>query len=278
MKFFTFCVDIGKHSKQELETSLIILLNSLEKNVKDYKIICYSNYLNSETKKLKYSNYNIEFREYYDRTINPMYSSKWLNLSFNKINVCKDLMDEFKESYVWIDIDTIVAYDISYLNEVDNFFVPINGPCRNKNLLFVNDSTITVPRCDYIQSHFWKISSKIHKELFETLDEIKSKNLILRFDIQDLFGYHLYVKNFCNTLNILGKNYKTNTLNSLSVWSPNGNSHANINGLNNLYFDGRILRTTYEKDKEIHVLSFTMETMKKLINTQKFKELFGDLF
>lgn len=273
LKLFTFCVDIGKHSQRDLKTSLNILLKSIKKYVKDYQVICYSNFINPE----EYSEFNIEFREYYDNTINLMYSDNWLNLSFNKINIYKDLREEFNSDFIWIDIDTIVLYDISYLNDVSNFFVPIGGSCTNKNVLFSNNQSITVPRKNYIQGHFWKLNPKLYNNLIETLNELDAKGLKLRFDLQDLFGYYLYHKNFYDTLNVFGKNYKSNVSNSLSVWSKDGNTHANIDGLRNLFFDNKLLRSNYEKDKQIHILSFTMETMKKLIYTDEFNNLFGDL-
>lgn len=272
LKLFTFCVDIGKHSQKDLKTSLNILLKSIKKYVKDYQVICYSNFINSE----EYSEFNIEFRKYYDNTINLMYSDNWLNLSFNKINIYKDLREEFSSDFIWIDIDTVVLYDISYLNDVSNFFVPIGGSCTNKNFLFSNNQSITVPRKDYIQGHFWKLNPKLYDDLIETLNEINIKGLKLRFDLQDLFGYYLYYKNFYNTLNVFGKNYKLNVSNSLSVWSKTGNTHASLDGLQNLFFDGKILRSKYEIENEIHILSFTMETMKRLIHTNEFNKLFGD--
>lgn len=273
LKLFTFCVDIGKHSQRDLKTSLNILLKSIKKYVKDYQVICYSNFINPE----EYFEFNIEFREYYDNTINLMYSDNWLNLSFNKINIYKDLREEFNSDFIWIDIDTVVLYDISYLNDVSNFFVPIGGSCTNKNFLFSNNQSITVPRKDYIQGHFWKLNPKLYDNLIETLNELDAKGLKLRYDLQDLFGYYLYHKNFYNTLNLFGKNYKPNVSNSLSVWSKGGNTHASLDGLRNLFFDNKVLKSNYEKDKQIHILSFTMETMKNLMYKDEFNKLFGDL-
>ena len=57
------------------------------------------------------------------------YNSNWaeesdfLNLSFNKINIYKDLYDEFKMNFVWIDLDTFICSDISYLDDLPNIFL-----------------------------------------------------------------------------------------------------------------------------------------------------------
>ena len=69
LKLFTFCVDIGKHSQRDLKTSLNILLKSIKKYVKDYQVICYSNFINPE----QYSEFNIEFREYSAHLVSILY-------------------------------------------------------------------------------------------------------------------------------------------------------------------------------------------------------------
>ena len=97
-----------------------------------------------------------------------------------------------------------------------------------------------------------------------TLEEIKLKHLILEYDAQDLFNYHI---------NILDNTIQPNTINGLSVWSKHGNTHANIEGLENLYYKNNNLYSNFYKNKEIHVLSFTFHTLKQLKN--KLKQLIG---
>ena len=84
--FFTFCVDIKKHSTTDLQKCLLLLVQSMHRHLNEYKLICFTNFIimnNSFTK------YNIEFRNYYDNNITDHYHDKWLNLSFNKINIYK---------------------------------------------------------------------------------------------------------------------------------------------------------------------------------------------
>ena len=43
----------------------------------------------------------------------------------------RDLYDEFKVDYAWIDVDTIITADISYVNELTNCFIDNGGNCEN---------------------------------------------------------------------------------------------------------------------------------------------------
>tara|TARA_Y100000389_G_scaffold202607_1_gene248388 strand:+ start:853 stop:1677 length:825 start_codon:yes stop_codon:yes gene_type:complete len=273
MLFYTFCVDIGKYEKNALSSTLKLLLTSLHKYLSNYKIICFTNFQLDNNFDQEY---NIEFRKYYDNSIIKLYKDSWLNLSFNKINIYKDLYDEFKKDFIWIDLDTILTYDISYINDMSNVFIENGGIVTRENRLFSNNGSITIPRNRYIQGNFWKLNINLYYELIKTLEEILKEKWILRYDLQDLFSYYIYIKNHenLNNINILGNNIKVNTINGLSIWSELGNTHATINGLNNFYYDNGLLKTNFHPNKEIHIVSFTFFTLLRLRNLSKFKELF----
>ena len=48
---------------------------------------------------------------------------------------------------------------------------------------------------------------------------------------------------------------------------------CNLNGLNNLYYENKLLKSNFYLDK-IHIVSFTFNTLKQLYNTKQFQELF----
>ncbi len=275
LNFFTFCVDISRHSKIELQKCLILLIKSIHIYNNSYKLICYSNFV-LDNNLLK--DYNIEIRKYYDNIEKPLYNDKWLNLSYNKINIYKDLYDELKEDFIWIDLDTIITSNISYINELANCFVENGGNCVNDNLLFNNNDEITIPRNRYIQGNFWKLNINLYNNLIKTFDELTKQRLVLRYDVQDLFSYYVYIvnKGELKNINIIGNNVKTNTINGLCVWSKAGNTHANIDGFNNLYYEDNILKSKFYENKEIHILSFTFYTLKQLWNNKKFIEMFNN--
>lgn len=272
---YTFCCYIEKYSKSELIKVLNILLMSIHKNILDYKLICFTNFTNELNKQVS-KKYNIEYRQYYDKQKNKLYNDQWLNLSFNKINIYKDLYDEFNKDFCWIDLDTIICHDISYINDLSNIFIEIGGTGSNKTILFTNNSSITVPRNRYIQGNVWKLDINLYNSLMKTLDKLINKRLKLRYDLQDLFNYYIYIENngHYKNINILGNNTKPDSMYGLSVWNKNSNSHPCSESLNNLYLDNNVLKTTIYPNKNIHILSLTFYTLLKIQNVQKFKELF----
>lgn len=276
MFLYTFCVNIGRHNNHELIRSLKLLLSSLERHLENYKLICYTNIQPSIEKVIPPSQ-EVEYRAYYDKKPRKIYSHPWLNLSFNKINIYKDLRDETGIDYVWIDLDTIIAYDISYINDYPNVFLENGGTITKENVLFLNNNTITVPRNRYIQGNLWKINLELYKDLMNTLDELRRVKLHLRYDLQDLFNYYIYIKNNIKEKNIhiLGRNVREKSLNGLAMWSSLGNTHATMDGLNHFYLEDGILKTRYYPEKEIHILSFTFYTLKQLYNSPRFREFFG---
>ena len=260
--FYTFCVDIRRWNQLELKKALKMLVNSIHKNIKTYKIICYTNFKIDDMQE-----YNIEFRKYYDNMVHKLYNDRWLNLSFNKINIYKDLYDEFKKDFIWIDLDTIICYDISYINKLSNVFIINDGNCAVPKVLFSNNNKIKVAQNKYIQGNFWKLNIDLYNNLMETLKKILSKGLCLRYDLQDLFNYYFHIEN--KDINILDE-----SMNGLAVWSSKGNTHATLDGLNKLYIDDGILKSKYYPNKEIHILSFTFMTLRKLWYTNNYKKLF----
>lgn len=272
--FYSFCCLIGKNSEYQLKTCLNYLLKSLDHHVKDYEFIVYTNFnININHPKLIY-------REYYDKTIDKLYNNVWLNLSFNKINIYKDLYDEKGIDYIWIDLDTIISYDISYLNEVDNFFVVHGGNSERNHWITEND--FYVKDRYYIQGAVWKINIRLYKIFMELLKELKSKNLKLCYDLQSLFAYYIYKTINQNVnengINVLGLNYKPNTINGLGIWSNKSyiSEHSNITAFNNLNWHNNILTTNYYPGYEIHFVMFTFDSLflSGIIDSNKFKEIF----
>lgn len=265
--FFTFVVDIGKHTKLELLKSLDILVNSIKRYVPEFKILVFTNFDIIKTYRC------VEYRSYYDKSVYKLYNDKWLNLSFNKINIFRDLYDEFNESFTWIDLDTFITHDISYLEGIDNVFMCIGGHCTQSNPLFKGNNMITIPRHQIIQGDFWKINIEIYDNVMSMLRDLQQKGLTPIFDLQSLFCYYIYTREY-RDVNVIGYNYKMDTVNGLSVWSKDGNTHATVNGLHNIYKDeDDVLRTRLYNNKEIHILSFTFNSLKTLWNDTKFKDI-----
>ena len=123
-------------------------------------------------------------------------------------------------------------------------FIETGGECQERWELFHN-STISVPTHKYVQGNFWKLNIAMYNVLMQTLHELINKNLKMRFDLQDLFNYYIFIQDNgeLKNINILGNNIRKNTINGLGIWSENRtvSLHPNVNGLNNLYYIGGIL-------------------------------------
>lgn len=266
---YSFCNYIGRHKKKDLIKIMKLQIKFIHKHIPDYFIIYYTNFEIKED----FSKYNIEFRDYYDKSIYKLYDDKWLNLSFNRINIYKDLYDEYNKDFIWIDLDTLVVYDISYINKLDNIFIEQGGNDNNMRELFTNNKSIIVAENKYIQGDFWKLNINLYNDLMDTLKYILQKGLKLRYDVQDLVNFHVFKFKLCY-INILGNNLYPDTINGLTIWNNDKIKHGNIDGLNNLYYENNKLKTKYYPDKYIHILSFTFFTLLKLYNKKQFKHLF----
>ena len=274
MNFFTFCVFINRIEKKDLEEALYMMVSSLKQHIANYHLSCFINYnLNFE----RFKEFNITFIEYYDNKTLSCYDDNWLNLNFNRINIYKDLYDNTKIDHIWIDLDTIIATDISYMNLYSNIFIENGGPSNKKCNLFSNNDNINIPLKKYIQGNVWKINIDIYRELLKLYEEIKCNNLILKYDTQTLFSYYIYyyLEGNLENIYILGNNIKPETLNGLAIWDKNGNTHATLEGLHNLYLENNKLRSKFYENKEIHIISFTFFTLNKIKNYSYFKEIFN---
>ena len=270
IKLFTFCVYIGKHSIADLLKVLSLLIKSLTKT-NDYELHIFTNI------QINSNNSSIVIHKYFDNNA-PIYSNIWFNLSFNKITIYKYLYDKYGIDFLWIDLDTVVTHNLNYINNLESYFIDCGGINEDAHELIGN---ITIPRNKWIQGNIWKLNINLYNKLINIYNEFSKKNMKFKYDLQSLFTYYFYFvldgssKTLLeNSIYIIGRNIKIEVLNGLAIWDPQGNTHANLNGLNNLYYENNIFKSKFYPDKEIHILSFTFDSLKQLYNTNKFKELF----
>jgi hypothetical protein len=268
IKLYTFCVDIGRHTRKDLEMVLGILINSLEKYNK-FELCVFTNF------PLKVKSDNVKILEYFNND-NKIYTDKWINLSFNKIFIYKHLYDKYGVDYTWIDLDTVVTHNIEYINNIGCYFVDCGGENTDPHHMIGRDEKYIVPRNKWLQGNIWKINI----EFYENIKNLF--NIKFNFDLQSMFTYYLYfvldgkLDTFTkNNIFISGRNFKNDVLNGLCVWSKKGNEHATFDGLNNMYKDDSdILKSSFYPGKEIHILSFTFMTIIPLIQSKQFNKLF----
>jgi hypothetical protein len=277
LHFFSFLCMIGKNSIEEMNFALSNLIKSLDKHIINYKFVLFTN-LNLDLNHPK-----IEIKQYYDNSPTKNYYNgsmgTWLNMSFNKLFIWKNLYDEYKQNFIWTDLDLIVTHDIEYLENIDNFFVP-HGGNREDKVYPIIENKLYVEMNKYIQGAFWKINLDLYNKLIDTLNVLNKSNIKIKYDSQGLFSYYLYsvIDNKFDESNIkvLGINFLPNVMGGLGIWcnDPHNQKHCNVDALNNLFWENCILKTNYYLDKEIHFVMFTFDTLRVIANTQKFKELF----
>lgn len=272
INIFTFCVDINRHTQNELLTFLSILVGSLDYHLKQiYKLIVYKNFC------IPINHPNVEFRQYYDNEPDKMYQDPWLNLSLNKINVYKDLLDETGIDFLWLDLDTYVAHDISYINDLPSCFIEHGGMVDKPWKLFLNSEKYDVPTNRYIQGNVWKLNEQLYDSLGHTLKKIKSKDLLPCYDLQDLFNYYFFyeLNGNLSSINILGFNSKVETINGLGIWDKERSVGPRAWSVAELFHDNNEnLRTKLFPDKVIHFVSFVLAQTIHLLDDPNFISLF----
>ena len=55
--------------------------------------------------------------------------------------ILPDIRETLKD-FIWVDLDTYVSYDISYINELNNVFVENGGKTTTPNILIQNPKPI----------------------------------------------------------------------------------------------------------------------------------------
>jgi len=268
LHLYTFCVDIGRISPPMLELALEWLVKSLDKHNR-FTLHVFTNM------ECSLEHPNVVYEEYFDNSEEDLFGDNWLNLSWNKINIWQHLYETTGESYTWIDLDTIVTANIEYINDYDHIFLETGGGCEEPNLLFDNNTEITVPRNRYIQGNLWKLNAELYEALLATFTDLQKLGLELRYDFQDLVNYYHHIKEM--PLWILGFNVEAHTINGLGIWHPSDRVHVRFEGLEKLWWDEEILRSEYYPDKEIHLVTLTFgSVMHHVMGTSLFNDFVED--
>lgn len=196
--------------------------------------------------------------------------NRWHKLSFNKIHVFKNLYDEYGGvCFTWIDLDTIVLADMSYLNGVDNYFVMHGGAVSDRmHDVLVYDGVggggaggggaggagrviWSIPERTYIQGSFWKLNLSLYHEVLRLDSMFREIGVRGKYDLQSLFAVMAWGGGLCpyydgvsravtNSMLIIGENFMPGVMNGLGVWdTKNGvGNHVNTESLGNFRWGG----------------------------------------
>lgn len=232
-------------------------------------------------------------------------------MSFNKIHVFKSLYDEYDgECFTWIDLDTIVLADLSYLTAVDNYFVIHGGGSERTHEVLCRGGgggggggvIWAIPERMYIQGSFWKLNLSLYHEVLRLDSLFRENGVRLKYDVQSIFSvmargggggdygpcpfYDGPSRAITGSMLVIGENIKVCVMNGLGVWDNKDSlgNHVNTDSLTNFRWSdsgsgsgsGSIFRTSMYPDKEIHILSLTFDSffMSNVCGSSDFARLF----
>ena len=280
LKLFTFCFYIGKNTYQELVRMLYVLLASLDKFHPDFFLVVYHNLgitiddprvrmvrglggggggevKDGDSERLLLEAPGCDGNVWIEGSA---VRNRWHKLSFNKIHVFKNLYDEYGGvCFTWIDLDTIVLADMSYLNEVDNYFVMHGGAVSDRmHDVLVCDGDggggggggrviWSIPERTYIQGSFWKLNLSLYHEVLRLDSMFREIGVRGKYDLQSLFAVMAWGGGLCpyydgpsrvldgggGSMLIIGENFMPGVMNGLGVWDTKrgvGN-HVNTESL-----------------------------------------------
>jgi hypothetical protein len=283
LHLYTFCFYIGKNTYHELVRMLYVLIASLNQFHPDFFLVVYQNLgilIDDPRVVCRKWGVTAEDRGGAERLLlldaegcdgdvwveGSAVRNRWHKLSFNKIHAFKNLYDEYDGvCFTWIDLDTIVLADLSYLNEVDNYFVKHGGAVseeRRHDVLLSGGGGVgggggvlwTVPEALYIQGSFWKLNLSLYHEVLRLDSVFRENGVRLKYDLQSIFavmawggGFHggaggdegscPFYDGTSRVLNgsmlVIGENFMPWVMNGLAVWdTKNGvGNHVNMESL-----------------------------------------------
>lgn len=196
--------------------------------------------------------------------------NRWHKLSFNKIHVFKNLYDEYGgECFTWIDLDTIVLADMSYLNGVDNYFVMHGGAVSDRmHDVLVYDGVgsgggggggggvggvgggggrviWSIPERTYIQGSFWKLNLSLYHEVLRLDSMFREIGVRGKYDLQSIFAVMAWGGGVCpyydgvsrasldggdgRSMMVIGENFMPGVMNGLGVWDTKNGVGNHVN-------------------------------------------------
>ena len=302
LKLFTFCFYIGKNTYHELVHMLYVLIASLERFHPDFFLVVYHNLgIVIDDPRVMCRRWDVKDGGSSIRPLCGGMSSRgtdrdllldadgcegsvwvegsavrnrWHQLSFNKIHVFKNLYDEYHgECFTWIDLDTVVVADLSYLGLVDNYFVMHGGDGggdggdgeRMHEVLLNADGSVrwSIPERLYIHGSFWKLNLSLYHEVMRLDLMFRENGVKLKYDLQSIFAVMaggpppydglseltpvvlpvpagVGVWGVCPPMNIIGYNFRPDVMNGLGVWDTKDSigNHVNTESLANFWWGG----------------------------------------
>jgi len=240
LKLFTFCFYIGKNTYHELVRMLYLLISSLDRCHPDFFLVVYHNLgITIDDPRVRMAGWGVPppatdcvngwgvKGERADLLLDAdgcdgnvwvegsAVRNRWYKLNFNRVHAFKNLYDEYDGvCFTWIDLDTIVVADLSYLGGVDNYFIfhgggggsGLRSDRRHDVLLGAGGGDggggggdggggdggggvlWSVPERMYIHGSFWKLNLSLYHEILRLDALFRENGARLKYDVQSIFS------------------------------------------------------------------------------------------
>ena len=304
LKLFTFCFYIGKNTYHELVHMLFVLISSLDRFHPDFFLVVYHNLgITIDDPRVRMTDCiggvpppatdcvgggvkgeRVDLLLDADGCDGNVWvegsavRNRWYKLNFNRVHAFKNLYDEYDGvCFTWIDLDTIVVADLSYLGLVDNYFIFHGGggsglrSDRRHDVLLGGGGgggggvLWSVPERMYIHGSFWKLNLSLYHEILRLDALFRENGARLKYDVQSIFSVMAWGggggggggegcdDNRCpfyggvsradsGSMRVIGYNYRPDVMNGLGVWdTKNGvGNHVNMEALANMRWGGSV--------------------------------------
>lgn len=258
--FFTFLLDINRHSTLYMLRALQCLIKSLDYFNNTYELLVYTNV------DFTIDNPRVKIVALDMNTITHYYGDMWNNISYHKLVIAQTLTEQ-GIAPIWLDLDTIVCRNINHLSEYKNFIVKQGGLLDERPFhIFPN---ISIKQSKYIQGNIWKVDSSLLTKLMNLWNSLDIKP---DYDSQGLFNYAYYFKDMNGDMLSLGEDVDVGTINGLDIVNDNYVIHPEIIYLkdNLVMRDGKIM--SISSGKEIQFFSFTFNTLIQFFDYNQFTQ------
>lgn len=268
--FFTFAMDINHISRQYLIKAVINLVNSLDYFKNNYELLVYTNI--QELKKFIHP--CVSYKDLSTDSVKNYYTEgylfHWINLSFHKLIIADEITTQ-DNSYIWIDLDTIICRNLDHLINYKSFFImqetEDNTPCD------VIKNVYTVPSKNYIQGNIWKLDRSLLTDALKLWNTLQSKP---DYDGQGLFNLMYHFFNYNTRMLILGRDIDVGTINGLEVQNSKIIKHDGEQDLwDNLFMTDNQKIIDKRSNKQVQFFSFTFVVYQTYLRENRFA-LFKD--
>lgn len=179
----------------------------------------------------------------------------WERLITLKFFYYRLLLEEFGENPIWLDLDTFVANDISYLGDLDSFCVMLGSKDQRAMSLHKTNPDLIISRNRMINSSIFKVD----ENFLGAVDEILSQNRgLLALGDQDAFNIAFHFLG--HKIPVLGVDIYEEHVYSFDAWNTKKAVHIDQFNSSVLFRDAAgVMRSRLHPKKKLDLIQFTFK-------------------